>query len=222
MNPAGISEVKKFSVDVSAERRFNLEELTSVSFALAKNTRFGTFGFLASNFGFTEYTEQKFALVYAKKLSEIVRVGAQFDLLRYNIEQVGSKNVFTFEMGVQVQLNKEFSVATHIFSPGNIYINDFTDLGTRYRVGVMYKPSAKVFLLAEADKLIYRPLEYKIGLSYQLIPEAQIRLGINPSVEFYSFGAAFSIGKSMKISSAIALQEVLGNTPAISFQYNQQ
>ena len=220
MNQAGLSDVKNYAFDVSAERRFNLEEFTNISIAGARTFKFGTIGLLLSNFGFSEYNEQKFGLAYARKLNKSISLGGQFDLLSYNSENAGTKNLFTFELGMQLQLNKEFSIATHIFSPGHIEVSESTEISTRFRLGLMYKPSSKVFLLAEIDKVIYRSLEYKLGISYQAVKELQIRLGINPSTEIYSFGAMIAIQDKYKIASAVALNNNLGNTPSVSFQYN--
>lgn len=220
LNQAGLSEVKNFAFDVSAEKRFNLEELTNISIAGAKTFAFGTVGVILSNFGFTEYNEQKFGLAYARKLNRNISLGGQFDLLRYNVDKLGSKNLFSFELGMQLKLSKDFSLATHVFSPGNIEVSETTEIGTRFRLGLMYKPSEKVFLLAELDKLIYRPLEYKVAVSYQAVKELQIRLGINPSTEIYSFGIMLQFQDKYKVASAIALNNNLGNSPAISLQYN--
>jgi hypothetical protein len=219
LNQAGLTSIKKVAFDISTERRFNIEELTTISIAGAKTYKFGTVGFLMSSFGFSQFNEQKFGLAYARKLTKTVSLGGQFNMLRYNVEQYGSKNLFTFELGVQIQISKEISVATHIFSPGQLSINDKSDIGTRFRFGFKYMPSTKVFLLAELDKLIYRPVEYKLGISYQAVEALQIRLGINPSAELYSFGAMVSIQKVYRISSAIALNNRLGNTPSFSLQY---
>ncbi len=220
-NQAGLTGVKNVAFDVSAERRFNLDELTNISFAGAKSFKFGTIGILLSNFGTSDYSEQKFGLAYAKKLSSAISLGGQFDLLRLNISQFGSKNIFTFEIGMQLRLNKDFSVATHVFSPGNITINESTDLGTRFRLGLKYQPSTKVFILAEIDKLIYRNIEYKLGLSYQAIKALQLRLGVNPSNETFSFGLALNFQDTYRIATAYSLQSNLGNTPAISLQYQK-
>lgn len=221
LNQAGLTDINNLGADISIERRFNLEELTNVSIAAAKKFNFGTFGVIVSNFGFTSYSEQKFGLAYARKLHQNLSIGGQFDILRYNIEKVGSKNLFTFEAGMQLKLNNEISIATHVFSPGAAQVTDGTELGTRFRLGVMYKPSAKVFLIADMDKLIYRQPEFKIGLGYQIIKEAQINLGINPTLGIYSFGVHLSFKEAYRISSAIALNNALGNTPALTLQYQK-
>ena len=221
LNQAGLTGVKNFAFDISAERRFNLDELSNISFAGAKTFKFGTVGMVLSNFGNSDYSEQKFGLAYAKKLSSAISLGGQFDLLRLNISQFGSKNIYTFEVGMQLRLTKDFSVATHVFSPGNITINESTDLGTRFRLGLKYQPSTKVFVLVEIDKLIYREIEYKLGISYQAIKALQLRLGVNPSNETFSFGVALHFQDTYRIATAYSLQNNLGNTPAISLQYHK-
>lgn len=219
LNQAGLAAIKDFAVDISAEKRFNLQDLTNVSIAAAKTLKLGTIGVFVSNFGFKEYSEQKLGIAYARSLHPNLLLGGQFDILRYNIERLGSKNIYSFEFGMQLNLNKDIQIATHVFSPGRIEVNESTDIGTRFRLGVMYKPSQKVFLLVEADKLIYRSIEYKIGVSYQLVDEVQVRFGINPTVQFYSMGAMVRLKDKYRVSTAIALQDQLGNTPAISLQY---
>ena len=154
MNQAGLAEIKDIAVDISAERRFNIQEFSNISIAAAKSLTFGTIGMLISNFGFSEYNEQKFAIAYARRLHPNLLIGGQFDMLRYNIEKVGSRNVYTFEFGIQLKINKDLFIASHVFSPGNVIVSETTEIGARFRLGIMYKPSAKVFLLAEADKIL--------------------------------------------------------------------
>ena len=85
----------------------------------------------------------------------------------------------------------------------------------------MIFPSKKVFLIAEIDKLIYRKPEVKIGMGYDIISDAQINIGINPVLNLYSFGVHFRFKDRYRISSAIALHGGLGNTPALSLQYQK-
>lgn len=221
LNQAGLTEVKNFSVDISAEKRYNLSDLTNLSFAVAKSFKFGTIGLMVSNFGFTEYNEQKFGLAYARKLNKSISLGGQFDMLRYNIASVGSKSLFSFEAGMQLKLNRDFNLAAHVFSPGNLEVTENTDIGTRFRLGVKYAPSAKVFVLGEIDKLIDRKPEYKIGIGYQVINILQIRFGINPTVSTYSFGAMLKFKDKYGIATSMSLNEALGNSPAVSLQYQQ-
>jgi len=221
LNQAGLVGVKNFAIDLSVEKRFNLADLSNGSIALAKSFKFGTMGLMFSSFGITEYNEQKLGFAYARKLNSNISIGGQFDVLRYNVASVGSIHLVSFELGIQLRLNKDFSVATHIFSPGNIEVTDGTEIGTRFRIGVKYAPSAKVFVLAELDKVIDRDIDYKLGIGYQLIDLMQLRVGMDPKLNTYSFGIMLKFKDTYKVSSAISVNHSLGNTPAISLQYQQ-
>ena len=221
LNQAGLTGVKNFAVDVSVEKRFNLEELSLASFAVAKKAGNGCFGLMFSSFGFSEYSEQKAGLAYARKLFANLSAGGQLNVLRLNIAEYGSTNNFTFEAGVQYTINKEFSLGAHVFSPGNIIIADGTNLAIRFRLGLKYAPSAKVFLLLEADKQIDRTAtEFKAGLSYQMSKEFELRMGANPTASLFTLGISARFLKNYKMIGAYGLQNILGNTPAISLQYH--
>lgn len=219
-NQAGLADIDHFAIDVSFERRFNLEELTQISIAVAKSYDFGTFGLMVSQFGFQEYNEQKFGLAYAKKLMSQVSIGGQFDLLRYNVLNFGHKNIFTFELGIQYKIHKSLSMAAHIFNPGNIEINEFTNLASRFRTGIKYAPSDKVFLLLEVEKAVDQKLEYRFGLGYQIIKTVQCRMGVNPTIGIFSFGCVFQWNDAYKLGGAMATNNPLGNSSAFTLQYN--
>lgn len=222
LNQAGLADINGLAADASFERRYGLSDLTNVSLAAAKRFKVGTVGLMASSFGFTDYNEQKFGLAYARRLTGNVTLGGQFDLLRYNVTGIGSKNLFSFEAGMQVQLNRDFSVAAHVFSPGKIRVTEQTDLGTRFRIGLMFKPSDKVFVIGELDKLIYRKPDFKVGFSYQVVREVQVRFGMSPVTQTWSLGAMFSFRQKYHIASAFAANGNLGNTPALSLQYQNK
>jgi hypothetical protein len=222
MNQAGLTEVNDFAFDLSAEKRFNLEELTSASLAIAKRTGAGTFGLMFSRFGFDAYSENKLGLAYARKLMDNLSVGGQFDILGLNIAGYGNDTYFTFEAGLNYVINNEFSIATHIFSPGNIVVADGTNLGSRFRMGLKYSPSLKVFLLAEVDKVIDRQFtEFKFGISYKMAKELELRFGANPSALLFTLGVAANFSKKYTIAGAYGMNNVIGNTPSISFSYDR-
>ena len=220
MNQAGLTDVKNFGVDLSVEKRYNLEELSLASLAISKKIGSGHFGLMFSNFGFSEYSEQKLGLAYARKLMPNLSIGGQLNVLRLNIAEYGSANNFTFEAGVQYTINSEFSVGAHVFSPGNIIIADGTNLASRFRLGLRYSPSPKVFVLLEADQQIDRSVtEYKLGLAYQMTKEFEIRMGANPTASLFTLGVSARFLDNYKMIGAYGLNNIIGNTPAVSLQY---
>lgn len=219
LNQAGIVDVENYGIDLSIERRYNLEELTQLSVSAIKSFKIGTIGLVASSFGFSEYNEQKFGLAYARRLSSRISIGGQFDMLRYNIDEIGSKNLFSIEAGMQLKLSRILSMGVHIFSPGKAKLVEGEVISTRFRTGLRYAPSEKVFLLADLDKGIDKPLEFKIGIGYSPIKMLRVMAGANPVTSSYYFGARINIQDRFRITAASGINQVLGNTPGLSLQY---
>lgn len=219
LNQAGITGVHNLAFDLSVERRYNLEELTQISLAAIKTFKSGTFGIMASNFGFSAYNEQKIGLAYGRKLAKNISLGGQLDMLRYNIDQVGSSNVFSFEIGMLTHISEQLTLGAHIFSPVHVKINDIDKIATRFRLGLKYIPSKKIFILADADKTVEKGLEIKIGVGYNPIKVLSLMTGFNTLQSSWHFGALLNIDDTYRIKTAIGSSHVLGNSPAISLQY---
>ncbi len=219
LNQAGITGVKNMAFDLSAERRYNLEELTQISLAAIKSFKIGTFGIMASSFGFNAYNEQKIGLAYGRKLAKNITLGGQFDMLRYNIDQVGSSNVFSFEVGILTQISEQLTLGAHVFSPIHVKVNEVDKISTRFRLGLKYMPSKKVFLLADTDKTLEKAMEFKIGVGYAPIQVLSLMAGFNTLHSTWHFGAMLNFDDTYKIKTAIGSSHILGNSPAISLQY---
>lgn len=218
-NQAGLAEIRHFSMDVSVEKRFNLGELGVYSFASAYNVRDNILGIMMSGFGFSDYTEQKLGVIYARKLSNIILVGGQIGVLRYNIPGYDRVTTASLEMGMIVKLSDEFSWAGHIFAPGDTEIKGDFFKGTRLRLGGKYMPSKKVAVMAEVEKRVDRFPSLMVGAVYQVHTLFGISIGVNPRLRLVGFGFALSFKEHYRVIAAAGINDVIGNTPAASLQY---
>jgi hypothetical protein len=220
-NQAGLTEIRKSAFDISVEKRFNINELTCYAAASAFNFRGNTIGLMMSGLGLTDYNEQKFGLFYARKLHPAFRVGGQLSILRFNIQGFESRTTPSIELGMIVKLSDELSWAAHIFAPGDAETNGEFLKGTRMRMGINYKPSEKLMLMAEIEKRVERFPTYMVCMLYQFNKSFGIRLGVNPRLRLFGFGFAVSFKDTYKMVAAACANDVIGNTPAVSFQYTQ-
>ncbi|MFZ1702753.1 MAG: hypothetical protein WAT79_00325 [Saprospiraceae bacterium] len=221
-NPAGLSSINKWMVDVSYERRFNLEDLSSIQVSAAKNFNFGTIGFVFSQFGTEVYNEQLYGLAYGRKLNNSVSIGGMLSVVGFYFQQTGSKVTGTFSIGGTVKINHQFKVSTRIFSPAIVSISENSEIATRAGLGLTYSPSQKVALFSELDKSLSRPQwEYKFGISYQIIDPLAMQIGFNPSAQFYAFGISYRVFQKCFVKTAGSVHQVLGITPALSISYGE-
>ncbi len=221
-NQAGLSELKNWSVDASYERRYNLEDLTGIQVSAAKKFGFGTLGVVFSQFGSDVYNEQLYGLAYGRTLSKKVSAGGNLSVLAFNGQQIGSLYTATFSFGAIVKIDRQFAVASHVFSPVSIKLSEYNEISSRFRLGLTYTPSDKVNLYAEVDKSLSKShWEYKLGVDYQVVKKLVLMAGYNPNADFFGFGFRYRLVNTLDVRGATSFHQVLGLTPALSISYGE-
>ena len=218
-NQAGLADVKGVQAIAFVEQRFDLAELSTASFAVAKNFNFGTAAINLSSFGFSDYSNQKLGLAYARKLFDNLAISGQFDLFNTQIKGYGSTQYITFEVGVYSKLTNQIHIAAHIFSPGNVGITDNDELSSRIRIGAKYIASKKVNISAEFHKVIAAQDDIRVGIEYMVIDKLILRVGTSFDPSKYSFGFAYQLPKGIYIEGGYSYHQQLGNTPGIGVKY---
>lgn len=220
-NQAGIGFLKKYAFGISAKSKFLVKELTLMDAAVALPTKTGVFGLSVHYAGTSLFSESKVGITFAKSFGDRFSFGLQFDYLNFRISEYGSKNLFTFEAGVQYFLVPEKLLAgAHVNNPLRLTLDEETDekLPTVMRFVLNYSPSKKVSVLAEVEKdLDYAPV-FKAGVEYRVVEKFSLRGGFNAN----PFQAAFGIGlhlKNLTIDAASLFHPQLGVSPHLSLTY---
>ncbi|MDF1698182.1 MAG: type IX secretion system membrane protein PorP/SprF [Saprospiraceae bacterium] len=219
-NPAGLVSIENFAFDVGYNQRYNLSELSTVSLGGAKNFGSGVFGLSVSRYGYSAYSESKIGLVYARKLFSNLSIGAGFNMLNYTIDQFGSSNSFTFEIGMQSQINKKLSIGAYVFSPEVVSLTDETEIASRFSLGVKYKMSSKADLYVDISKTINRDPEFKFAVDYRLVEAVSVRFGGNVTQESIHFGPAYKMNNGLGIYGGYAYDNRIGHSVGISLTYS--
>ena len=221
-NQAGLYALKDWSVDLSVERKFNLQDLNSIQIGAAKKFGFGSLGIIMSQFGTQEYNEQLFGLAYGRELGKVVSIGGLLAMAGYNSDRFGSSFVPVIALGSIIRVSKEFTVGVHVFNPVPLQITDNTATTARYRMGLAYQPSDKVSLMGEVDKDVYRDKwEFKMGVSYQVVRVLGLEAGFNPSADYFAFGIKYNPMKKLMLKGAGSVHQTLGLSPAISVSFGE-
>ena len=219
-NQAGTAFLEGWAVDVSADQRFGIEELTTFSFAAATSLNIGTIGFSVGQYGFDAFSEQKIGLSYARLLTSYLALGGQFDVLGYKIEGFGNTYSYTAEIGLYSKLSKQVHLAAHIFNPTSSKINEEEELDTRMKIGVRYLPSDKLNIYSEIEKIIDRRTQIKLGADYSVLDNLDLMAGANLEVTSFHFGFKYKIQDQFTIAAAFSFNNnQLGNSPGVSAQY---
>ena len=218
-NPAGLAYMDGYGFDVSYDRRFNLDELSTVSVSGAKSFNGNVFGLNVSRFGFSAYNEQKVGLVYARKLSSKLAIGGALNYLAFNVNNFGNAARFTFELGVQSQLNDKLTLGAFLFGPEVVSLTESQDIPTRFSVGVAYQASQKAKVMIDVEKIVNRNPDLRIGVLYDINEVFSINSGVSIAQSSIHFGPVFKVGEKLVITGAYSFNNNLGHTTALSVSY---
>jgi long-subunit fatty acid transport protein len=220
-NPAGLVSIDNFALDVGYNRRYNLEDLSTISLGGAKKVGAGIFGFSVSKYGSSVYSESKIGLTYARKLFSNLSIGAGFDMLNYSINNYGTTNAFTFEIGIQSSINERLSLGAYVFSPGIVSLNEDQEIPSRYSMGLRYMASKKAHIYVDISKTINRDPEFKFAVDYKMIESFSVRIGGNVTKESIHFGPAYTMENGLTIVGGYSFDNRLGHSAGISLSYSK-
>ncbi|TVR77046.1 MAG: hypothetical protein EA412_12215 [Chitinophagaceae bacterium] len=219
-NQAAIGFQEKTAFGFHAERRFMVEGLDKIQGAFVLPTSSGVFGLSLTYFGNSNYNERKVGIAYGRKLSENLTLGGQISYLGLNIAEFGQRNTFTFELGVQYFINPDLLIASHIYNPLRITLEDFQEevIPTVIGLGLRYEPLKNVFLMAETEKDLNQDFRFRFGLDYAMSDLLSVRLGLLTDPASPSLGLGFNVN-NLLIDISSFYHPVMGFTPHLSIAY---
>src|SRR5688500_10725503 len=100
-NQAGLGFVRDISAGVSYENRFLIKEISVRGGTVALPIKAGTFGLCITNFGYSQYSENKYSLSFAKAFGDKLSAGIAMDYLSTKIaEGYGTRGALAAEAGI--------------------------------------------------------------------------------------------------------------------------
>lgn len=221
-NPAGISSLKDISLGFSYENRFLMKELAYKNLGVVLPTDKGVFSLSVSQFGFTHYNENVFALIYAKNFGPNLRIGLKLDyvLVRFS-EDYDNLSIPTFEIGMQYKIKSAVCIGAHLINPINIKLKTINKdkLPVIMRLGISYNILDNLLLTSEIEENFEYNFSYKSGIEYEIVDNIFIRCGIHFNPQEFSFGFGYN-NKFFVLDIAAQINQILGTSINCSLVYN--
>ena len=206
-NISGSTNIDRISLGISLENKFGINELNNKMALIAIPTNSGVFGLSVQQYGFKLYNENKIGLSFSKELSNTFNSGIKINYYNTHIENLENIGFFSFEIGIQKDLNRQLIMGIHINNPINFTENN--SLNNIISVGLLYKVNQKVNLYTEGENSDYNEMSVKSGLEYEIIDRMFLRTGYNSKSNKNTFGFAYSY-KKYSIDIATYHHETLG------------
>ena len=221
-NPASIASISSLQTGLTFERRFMLQELTyGAAGVVVPFSGQQAIGLQLSSFGFEAYRENEIGLSYGITFLERFSVGTGIRLANVNIKDYGSTFVIMAEAGINTLITDQLSLGFRVYNANRAQLVSETareDIPTILSVGLCYRPTDRVMVVADVHKDLDHPVSYRGGVEYQISTPIIARVGV--TTEPLSWNAGLGVNfNEFSFDTAFGFQENLGYTPHLSLTY---
>ncbi len=219
-NQAGIASIHKPIVAFACESNFFNSGIGTQSAVFAIPYHQNVFGLSLQNYGFSEYSEQKAGMAYARSFGGTVSASLDFNIHQIRIAQYGSAQTWSVEAGMQYRADDNLIIGTHISNPSRSAYDAGVNavIPVIIELGASLKFTDNVLLNAAIVKELNSSGDFRSGIEYTPVNQFSFRGGIatNPFRQFAGFGCCYH---SFKIDTALSLHPDLGYSPQLSVAY---
>ena len=209
-NQAGLADLEKSGVLLSAQQSFVNPNSDNFGIGFAIPTSSGNFGIDLHHFINNDLNQIILGLAYARKLAPNLFAGIQFEarssqLAPYERILLFSKErteLFTAEIGFQYKLRKNLLIGIHFSNPFKLEIIKNEYLPRIFRTGATYSPSENILIHAEIEKNFEIPIVLKSGMEWEIANEFWLRFGLQYKPLNINIGAGYRFRNGLRIDLA--------------------
>ncbi|KHJ37405.1 hypothetical protein PBAC_23670 [Pedobacter glucosidilyticus] len=219
-NAAGITSLENTAFAIAYENRFSVKELSTKSAAIVIPLKRYSLGASFQSYGSPVYQELKSGLSFAKAFGENFSTALTLNYHQLSIQNYGNTNTFSFQVGFQYQVFKNFWIAAHAANPNKSQYTETESntLPALYQIGASYTFTDKLLVTSEIEQVVDGKLDFKTGLEYKIAPFLALRGGTSVNT-FQQFGGFGIIHQKINLDFAISSHPILGYSPQIALGY---
>lgn len=215
-NQAALARMEKGSLGCFAERRFLLAENSVMAIAAAIPSRQGNFGVEVNHAGFKNFNENKIGLAYARKLSQVLDLGIQFNYYSRQVPQYGNAASLYVELGAIAHFSDNFCGGIHAYNPVGSELGKGKDekMASAYSFGLGYDASDFCNVSASIVKEEDKPVNVIAGVQYQFEKQFFAKIGFmsESATPFAGFGLGW---RNLRLDLSGSFHPQLGFSPGM-------
>ena len=216
-NPANIKHHNQFRIAFDYRNFYGLPEVNQLSLVCTFPFHDFPISFGAVSFGNKLYTEMQFLLGSSYKLNSDISIGSTLRFYTLQIEGYGSDFATGINLGVQYRLTSDFSIGFLISNLNRPTISRQKEkIAQCFVIGFSYAPMQEINLFADLYRDVRYEQDYRAGISYIIMPEIEIRIGLEDKINTYSIGFGTAINNFV-FDYALSVHQVLGISHLFSF-----
>lgn len=220
-NAAGITSISSATVSLNYTKHFFSNDLNTQAAVLVFPFKNNYVGLSFQRYGFSAYNEIKTGFSYAKKFGDEFSAAINVNYHQIKIDNYGTNNGFSIDVGVMYQLNKEITFGAYVSNPSQQKYNNtevLTSIPASINLGALYKISDKVLITTTVQKDFKSDVDVKLGLEYKMFELISLRGGLSAMPFKQYAGIGFNHNK-LVLDMAITYDPYLGYSPQIAVGY---
>ncbi|AHM58309.1 hypothetical protein D770_00155 [Flammeovirgaceae bacterium 311] len=209
-NIGALAGVQETTVAASYQSRLNMPELSTAGIVFCVPLPVGVAGAGVSRFGFGPYSLSEVSLGFAHQI-RLVSIGLQAGIVQAATRGFGSRMVPLLSFGGTAELIPKLRFGGFIYNITQSQLSPETGeyIPTLLRAGLQWQPTVFVRLVAETEKDVDYPANFKAGLEYKLRNFLTLRTGFSTRPTSLHGGLGFLTGK-LRIHYAMQHHRQLG------------
>ncbi len=190
-NPAGLAEIKSFSLHASFFNSFGISGLNTTGFNVNIPSKHFKLGLGIQKFGDELYNENLLGILLAKQKDK-VSIGIKASYYQVNIADYLSRNTILLEFGIIVKPIKKVTVGLHAVNLSSARLFSAQSLPFQLKMGVSYYPTTKLRISSDLESDLKTYTSIKTGLEYNFYKNLFMRTGLNSHLKTLHFGFGLS------------------------------
>lgn len=199
-NPAVLPYLSDNQIISSKGEMYQMEDLGFSNIGFQKNFKDLGLGIAYDDFGFDLYKEKSYYFSLGYKLDKDFSIGTNLKILSLNIQTLGSKEVFSYDLSAFYKFNRWMN-----FGVIGRNLNEPT-LSTKVEKSFQFGMTLSPFKILALNMDYYIPPyssdnRFLAGVQFNISNTVLFRLGYQTNPNNISTGLGFNIGKNKKILS---------------------
>ncbi|MCS6928093.1 MAG: hypothetical protein NZM43_01225 [Saprospiraceae bacterium] len=170
--------------------------------------------------GIEAYDEQRLRLLYGRRLSRALLIGASADILRVLAREYGQSTKATFSLSALTNPIPELWLGAQVYNPIQIEVSGIA-IPAVLRLGAAWNASSTFIASLEIEKDLERPTQFRLGTIYRPLHALALRLGARGEPLCLAIGADVRIAYGLILHTAAEWHTALGVTPAFAVAWQR-
>lgn len=216
-NPATLGSLAGRAISFFTSQSFGLAELQYSSFQFVEPQVVGALGLGISTFGFSDFRDTRISFTFARGFnfgsSRKIFFGLEAFYGQVAIGKYGSAGTAGVSFGAVVELSQLLDLGFSAQNLNGPRVGDQDELPRALSVGVQYRASDLVLVVADVRQEVDRPLSVRAGIEFQPASVLFLRTGVASQPTRFAGGVGVRVGL-LSVDIAAQRHDVLGWTPA--------